>query len=124
MILAAAPAPQEPFGGHYVLDSFVRLFIIFVGFTLALVCLKIAYGHFRRREIDRMWGTLAFAFLVATPAVTGVLNFGKPLAWLPSSIYLIGLICGIIGLGYRVALYPPWKRWKKPRLRRQQNGPR
>src|SRR3954449_1614685 len=121
MILAAAP---EAFGGHYVLDSFVRLFIIFVGFTLALVCVKVGVGHFRRREVDRMWGTFAFAFLVVTPSVTGVLNFGEPLSWLPSSFYMAGLVCGIIGLGYRVALYPPWKRWKKPRLRRQPHGPR
>lgn len=120
-MLLGLVAPQEPFGGHYVVDNFVRLLIVFTGYTLALICVKIGLGHWRRREIDRMWGTFAFAFLVVTPAVNGTLNFGDPLSWLVTSFYLLALVCSAIGLGYRVRLSPPWHRF---RHRRDRRGPR
>lgn len=106
------------FSGHYVFDNFVRLFIIFVGITLALVCVKIGYSLIRTRERDRMWGTVSFGLIVVTPSINGIYRFGQPLVWPTTVTYLLGLLCGIAALYYRITLSPPWLQFRTARAER------
>lgn len=106
----------DPFNGLHQFDNTVRLVVVFFGITLALLCVRFAWQAWRRVEIERMWGTLSFGFIVVTPAVIGLLRFGEPLYWPSTFTFLAGLVCAVIALTYRVALSPPWKRvrarWK------------
>lgn len=110
----------EAFGGEHVGDNFARLFIIFAGITLALVSLKIGYLAARRRQVDRALGCAAFACIVVTPSISGVLRFGQPIQYETYVTYALGLLLGIAALAFRVSVAPPW--WHRPRFRRRPPG--
>ncbi len=105
-----AVAVDESFG-HRAFDNTVRLFVIFVGITLALMCVRFAYLSLRRKgERFRVFGILSFAFIVATPAITGLFRFDAPINWWSTTSYLIGLVLGLIALYSNYYVAPAWWR--------------
>jgi len=107
--------PLEAFAGHQVLANSVRLFIIFTGITLALLAVRLSFGALMRRELDRFWGSVSFAFIIITPAISGLLRFGEPLVWETAASYLVGLLAGVVAFAYQVVLSPPWRRYQRRR---------
>lgn len=87
--------------GQPVLANVIRLFIIFTGFTLALVALKISFRAWRFLDWERAFGTLAFACVVITPAINGLYRFDAPLQAVSTSVYLTGLLAGVIATWFR-----------------------
>jgi hypothetical protein len=102
--------PLAAFGGTQVFDNTVRLFVIFTGFALGLACVRLAWVAWRRGDYDRLWGILAFGFLVLNPAIGGLARFDQAIFWPSTGTYLAGLLFGLVALGRRIAMYPPWKR--------------
>lgn len=110
---------QQPtlFEHQPVLADCIRLFIIFVGFTLALITAKISGRAFRFADWERAFGTLAFALIAVTPAVNGLYRFNEPLQAVSSIVYLLGLLAGVVATYFRVTLRWPW--WQRARERRR-----
>lgn len=98
------------FGDYPVLADVVRIFIIFTGVTLALVCAKIGARALHFRDWERGLGAIAFALIVVTPSITGLYRFNEPLALYSSLAYVAGLVCGIIAMAFRVTIR--WRWWQ------------
>lgn len=115
-------AAQQPtlFEGLPILANVVRLFIIFTGFTLALVALKISLRAFYYADWERGFGTLAFALIAVTPAINGLYRFNESLLAVSTSVYLVGLLAGIVATYFRVTLRWRWyQRWQERRRDRK-----
>lgn len=97
-----------PFGGHQIAANSVRLLVIFVGFSIALLCLGVAVRAWRSG--DRSWaiGITAVALLVAHPAVNGLTRFNAPLNPLGLTLYTLGLLLGFIALSANYTIAPDW----------------
>lgn len=104
--------------GHVAIANAIRLFIIFIGFTLALVAGKVAARALRFQDWERGFGALAFALIVITPSISGLFRFDAPLV-LPTTLsYLGGLLCGVVAAYFRFTLR--WEWWNRARQRRRQ----
>lgn len=109
---------QEAFDGTYVAQNFLRLFIVGVGIFLAMLSLRFAWLSWARRgERYRAYGILSFGFIVITPALSGLHNFGEPINWWSTTAYFIGMVLGLVAIyaNYRIA--PPW--WRLGGRRRE-----
>lgn len=103
----------QAFNGEQVLENTVRLITMIVGIPIAMVCIKFGLKALRKGQPDRAWGTLSYAFMLLVPAVGRAMNFGNPINWVTTGIYIAGLVSAIIALFYRAR----WEAWwtKKPR---------
>lgn len=110
MYLTSAHTPDAPqwLAGQPVLANSIRLFIIFIGFTLALVALKIGLRFIATREWERFFGAMSFALIVVTPSISGLFNFDRPLNPWTTMPYLAGLLLGIVACWFRFTLTWPW----------------
>lgn len=104
----------EPFGGERVLDNTVRFVTMLFGLPIALICLKFGVQSLRRGQPDRAWGTLSYAFVLLVPAVGRAMNFGNPINWVTTALYVVGLVAAGIALFYR-AQWLGWRPWKRRR---------
>lgn len=102
----------EAFNGERVLENTIRLVTMLVGFPIAMICIKFGIKALRKRQYDRAWGTLSYAFMLLVPAVGRAMNFGNPINWVTTGIYIAGLVSAIIALYYR-ARWEAW--WTKTR---------
>lgn len=100
----------EAFGGHYVLDNFVRLILVAMGLFILMISVKVAYQTWRTREMERFWASLSFGLIVCAPASGSLIAFGKPLSWAYAIPYLLGVVCAIISLYWQIELLPSWMR--------------
>jgi hypothetical protein len=113
----------DAFNGDRVLENSVRLITMLVGMPIALVCLKFGLQSLRKGQPDRAWGTLSYAFMLLVPAVGRAMNFGNPVNWVTTGIYIAGLVAAIIALIYRAQWLGWWTkvaRWFRGR-RTQEN---
>lgn len=103
----------EAFGGERVVENTVRFVTMLVGLPIALICIKFGLQSLRKGQPDRAWGTLSYAFMLLVPAVGRAMNFGNPINWVTTGLYVAGLVAAIIALFYRAR----WEAWwtKKPR---------
>ena len=88
----------------------VRIVVMFVGFTLAMMCGKFAWLGYRGGESFRAWGLASYALLVITPSLTALFRFGTPLLWIPTITYALALICGVVSLRTVYTVNPEWIR--------------
>ena len=110
MLLAADDMPTI-LDGHPTAANIVRLAIIFVGFTLALLSLKVAIREsFRSQEWERVFGAVSYAFFVAAPGVAYLWRFDQPLTLPLMVAYVAGLTFGVIASYYRITLRWLWVR--------------
>lgn len=91
-----------------VLANAIRLFIIFMGFTVALIAAKIALRAFRFLDWERAFGTLASGLFIVTPSITGLYRFDDPLQAYTTITYFVGLLCAIVALWFRFTLNWKW----------------
>jgi NhaP-type Na+/H+ or K+/H+ antiporter len=108
------------FTGEHLLSDVIRLFVIFTGITLSLILVRFAAQAFKRRETQRVWSIMSYAALLLSPALTGIIRFGQPLNWWSTTAYIVGLVCAIVALSYRVVLSPPWRQFKQRWYTRQE----
>lgn len=111
----------EAFNGVRVFENTVRLVTMLVGVPIALICLKFGLQSLRKGQPDRAWGTLSYAFMLLVPAVGRAMNFGNPINWVTTGLYIAGLIAGLIALYYR-AKWQAW--WTKNRSPQENNDDR
>lgn len=109
MLTVLAEHPPTFLDDHQAIADAIRIFIVFTGFTLALVSAKIGARAFRYADWERGFGTLAFALIVITPAVSGLYRFNEPLVLWTTITYLAGLSAGVVATIFRVTLR--WRWW-------------
>lgn len=100
----------------------VRLLVCFIGFTLALTCLRFAWLASRTRQRYRMLGILSYGCVVATPSITGLSRFGQDVNWLATAVYLLGLVLGIAALAANYTVSPDWINLRHRRAGRGQQS--
>jgi hypothetical protein len=114
----------DAFNGVRVLENTVRLVTMLVGTPIALICIKFGLASLRKGQPDRAWGTLSYAFLLLVPAVGRAMNFGQPINWWTTSLYIAGLISALIALYYRARWEAWWtgigRWWKNRRTRKDE----
>lgn len=93
-----------------VLGDVVRVVILFIGFTLAMACIKFALIAVKAKEPYRGWGLASYGLFVLTPALSGLFRFGEPLNWWTTASYFAGLFCGLMALRVSYTLDPTWRR--------------
>lgn len=113
MIAMATWVAGEAFNGERVLENTVRLVTMIVGMPIALICVKFGLQALRKGQPDRAWGTLSYAFMLLVPAVGRAMNFGNPVNWVTTGLYIAGLVCAIIALVFR-AQWEGWWTKKRP----------
>jgi hypothetical protein len=92
------------------LGNVVRVVILFVGFTLAMSCIKFAWVAYRAREPYRGWGLGSYGLFVITPAISGLFRFGESLNWYTTASYFGALFCGIMALRVTYTVDPHWRK--------------
>lgn len=114
MLIALLTEPPGLLEDHQHIADGIRVFIITVGITLALVSLKVGMSYLRERDWERVFGVLAFACFVVTPSITALYRFDQPLAAIQTVTYCTGLAAGVVATAYRVYLrWPWWRRLKR-----------
>lgn len=96
------------FGDYPAVADAVRLFIIIVGTTLALVSGKIGFRRLLERDWESGLGAVSFALIVVVPAVGRLYAFGDPLPAITTLLYFVGLLVGVAAFGFRVTLRSAW----------------
>lgn len=112
----AASTPTA-FGGSHVLDNTIRLFIIIVGISLAMVCARLAINYLMRTDWYAACAALSAGFLAVTPSISGLLRFGQPLQVQTTITYMLGLVFGAIAGARYVTLRGAWSRRRSPSRR-------
>jgi predicted membrane channel-forming protein YqfA (hemolysin III family) len=79
----------------------IRIAIVGLGFALAMVAVRFAWFAWKRGETFRVFGILAFGFLVITPAIISIQRFREP---------LLGLVLGLVALRANYTVAPTWYR--------------
>lgn len=93
-----------------MLATIVRLVVLLVGITLAMVCVKFAALAIRHGEAYRAWGLASYGLLVFTPAIISLYRFDLRVLWFPLVLYAAGLVCGIIALRSVYTINTDWTR--------------
>lgn len=101
----------EAFNGERILENSIRLATIIIGIPIAMVSLKFGWVMLRKGQYDRAWGTVSYALMLLVPAVGRVMNFGNPINWVTTGIYIAGLAAAGIALYYRAQ----WVGWPRKR---------
>lgn len=118
----ATPQQAEWLGDMPLLADAIRVTIIFAGFTLAMLAIKVGVRAGRYGDWERLAGTISFACFAVTPSVTSLTRFDEPLRAVTTCIYLLGLLGGAVAMAYRITLLPSWRRrqrtWREVRGRR------
>ena len=107
----------EAFGGVRVLENTTRLVTMLIGFPLALVALKFGITALRKHEPARGWGAVSYGLIALVPAIGRAMNFGNPVNWVTTGVYIAGLVAGAAALVHRATL----SAWWHGRPRRTQN---
>lgn len=96
---------------HADFNDVVRLVVIFVGFLLAMLCVRFAWlAWYRHREKYRVAGILSFGCIVATPAIGALFRFDADINWWSYGTYFIGLLLGFVALYANYHIAPTWAR--------------
>ena len=88
----------------------IRIAIVGLGFALAMVAVRFAWFAWKRGETFRVFGILAFGFLVITPAIISIQRFREPLLGLATATYFLGLVLGLVALRANYTVAPTWYR--------------
>lgn len=76
-----------------------RLFVIFLGLILAMVCVKVAVTRLRDPSQwgeGGPWALMSYGLFVFLPVINGLRRFGQPLDPWGTPIYMAAVICGMI----------------------------
>lgn len=97
---------HAPWGGDNIAAATIRLLVIFVGFTLALTCVRFAVIARRRGQGYRVPGILAVACLVITPSLTALYRLNEDVLVLPAITYIAGLVLALVALRRNYTVTP------------------
>lgn len=102
----------------------VRTLLLLWGTTLAMLAVKFAQISIRNGQGFRAYGLASYAFMVLTPVMIGLFNYGSLIVWPAALCYAIALTLGTMAVQKVMTITPEWVRLLAEDRKRRKAGSR